>query len=699
MKSVALSKIKKAIKQFDLFGVELNLNINQQEKYRSACGGIASLIMIFLLGYIFTNRFISIINKEDYTVNAVVYLQIKVQNLKSANPNYNIMNSQNFMFAIKVDDPLQSYYQNETKTSYNITIQQFIQKSYQNGTKTKELLKFYRLEKCTTDHFVAVNFLDYSYIFKQLSSYLCLPLDYELYLQGGYNSEIFFFPKLIIETCQNESDLCYSKEEIIEFNKNRSSTITLSTLIKSSLFLSNETKNTLYHYIDSDFYLQSDFTHYATSDIFFQFNKIKIDDSLLSMVTTSTEELDYWSFSLTNYRQFQKEVTEIDVLFEVNLRLDAEQQVTTKTAQRFDQFLSYLGGMLKFFSALFGFVAIQYNFLAMRISLANVLYEFNLPIKEQGRVTFSYDRLLNYIQLKINRVDELIGKLKNYAHQVVKLSNITRAWTSFSLHTRLMKQEQHDVGEHQYSKQEINEYTEKLKEMKENFLYSLIQRILDTKKQLRLGINFFTLVFYCCQCFQKVQVTRKLINQCDLMIRRDLDIVTILSKIQQIEKLKATILDQDQIYVFNYIPKPVIFVDQHYQISTDEQLQQNQLIQKINSQKRARVIKKRMKYNSQKKFAKIYKAYLKLKESKNDINNRLIQLLGPTMELIFQKYHELQEIAKSKEDLALTLPMPQKSSVRSGNLHTSDIKQDTKLNIKITQKDISDDGNIEFQGQ
>ena len=75
----------------------------------------------------------------------------------------------------------------------------------------------------------------------------------------------------------------------------------------------------------------------------------------------------------------------------------------------------------------------------MRISLANVLYEFNLPIKDQGRVKFSYDRLLNFIQLKINRVDELIGKLKNYAHQVVKLSNITRVWTSFSSNTKLKK--------------------------------------------------------------------------------------------------------------------------------------------------------------------------------------------------------------------------------------------------------------------
>ncbi|CAD8152631.1 unnamed protein product [Paramecium pentaurelia] len=691
MKSLTLSKIKKTIKQFDLFGVELNLNVNQQEKYRSACGGIASLIMIFLLGYIFTNRFINIINKEDYT--------IKVQNLKSANPTYNIMNSQNFMLAIKVNDPLQDYYQNTSKTSYNITIQQFIQNSNQNGTKTKQLLKIYKLEKCTIEHFEAVNLVDYLYIVKQLGSYLCLPLDYELYLQGSYNSEKFFYPKLIIQTCQNEQEFCYSKEEIFEFNKNKSSTITLSTLIKSSLFLFNETKNSLQHYIGSDFYLQSDFSHYCTADLFFQFNKIKIDDNLLSLMTTSNTELDYWSFSLPNYRQFQKEVTDINVIFEINLRLDAESQVTTKMAQSFDQFLSYLGGMLKFFSALFGFVAIQYNFLAMRISLANVLYEFNLPLKEQGRVIFSYDKLLNYIQLKINRVDDLIGKLKNYAHQVVKLSNITRAWTSFSSNTRLQKQEQHEVGEHQYSKQEINDFTEKLKDMKENFLYSLIKKILDSKKQLKLGVNFFTLAFYCCQCFQKVWVTRKLIRQCDLMIRRDLDIVTILSKIQQIEKLKATILDQDQISVFNYIPKPVIFVDRHYKISTDEQLQQNQLIQKINQQKRARIIKKRIKYNSQKKIAKVYNAYLKLKESQSDVNNRLILLLGPTMEMIFQKYHELQEIAKQKEDLSQTLPTIQAQSVRHGILNTYDQKLDTKMNFKIQQKDINDDGNIEFEGE
>ncbi|CAD8067040.1 unnamed protein product [Paramecium sonneborni] len=691
MKPQAISKIKKAIKQFDLFGVELNLNIRQQDKYRSACGGIASLIMIFLLSYIFTNRFINIINKEDYT--------IKVQSLKSANPIYNIMNSQNFMLAIKLSDPIQKFYQNATKTSYKISIQQYIQKSNQNGTKTKELLKIYKLEECTINHFDSVNFIDYSYIFNQLNSYLCLPLNYELYLQGSYNSEIFFYPKLMVEICKEESEFCYSQEEIQAFKHNQLSTITLSTLIKSSLFLFNETQNSLYHYIDSDFYLETDLSHYSTADLFFQFNKINIDDRLLSMMATSTEELDYWSFSLPNYRQFQRQVTTVDVLFEINLRISPEQQVTTKTVQRFDQYLSYLGGMLKFFSALFGFVAIQYNLLAMRISLANVLYEFNLPTQDQGRVKFSYDKLLNFIQLKINRVDDLIGKLKSYAHQVVKLSNITRAWTSFSSSARFQKQEQREVGEHQYSKQEINEYTEKLKEMKESFLYSLIQKILDTKKQLKLGINFFTLAFYCCSCFQKVQVTRKLLKQCDLMIKRDLDIVTILSKIQQIEKLKAILLDQNQISVFDYIPKPVIFVDQHYQITTDEKLQQNQLIQKINQQKRARIFKRRIKYNSQKKFAKIYFSYLKLKDQKNDINNRIISLLGPTMEMIFEKYHEIQEIAKQREDLNQTIQIVPIQSEHFELQTCNNQKSETKINFKIKQININDDGNIDFQGE
>lgn len=42
------------------------------------------------------------------------------------------------------------------------------------------------------------------------------------------------------------------------------------------------------------------------------------------------------------------------------------------------------------------------------------------------------------------------------------------------------------------------------------------------------------------------------------MIYNDTDIVTLLNKIQEIDKLKKLLMNENQIRVFNFTPKPVV---------------------------------------------------------------------------------------------------------------------------------------------
>ncbi|CAD8067807.1 unnamed protein product [Paramecium sonneborni] len=682
-------KIKQAIKQFDLFGVELNLNMQQKDKFKTAFGGVSSIVMILLLSFIFINRLINIVTKTDYT--------IKVQTLQNANPKHSTMNIQNFMLAIRIEDPLQKFYQNKKKTRFSIRMHQYIQQTQDDGSKIKESLSQFKLEQCTNEHFSDIDFKSNPYLQKQLQFYLCLPLSFELQLQGGYNSETLLYPKLLIQMCRNEEN-CYSDKEIEEAQLNENTTITLSSLIKSSLFLSNSTDNNLYQYINSDFYLSSNLQQSLYADLFFQNNKAQIDENLFSLMTDS-KEMEYWSFSLNDNRQFNKQIVKTSSLFEINLRISQQHQITTKTAYRLDQFISYIGGILKFFTAIFGLFAIKYNLLSMRISLANILYDFNVPYQNDGKLYFSYDRLLNFIQYKINRVDELLAKLKTYTFQVVKLSHITRMWSSISSNQKLQKQEQlleqDEVAEQKITQDDIHQYTQKLIEYKENFIYDLVQKILDTKKQLRLDLKFYVSLVFSCSCFKKIWMKRQLLIQCDQMIKKDLDIITILSKIQQIDKLKQTLLDQNQVSVFNYTPKPVVFIGKNYQIVTEDQSRPNNLITQTNKQKRDRMINKRIRFNTSKKFLKIYDSYLKLKENSNEVNYRLTQMLGPTLELIFKKYHEIQIAFQLKEDLInKQLSEELKQKISEQTILDSNQRIDSKIEIHkyIKPKMIHDDG-------
>lgn len=44
------------------------------------------------------------------------------------------------------------------------------------------------------------------------------------------------------------------------------------------------------------------------------------------------------------------------------------------------------------------------------------------------------------------------------------------------------------------------------------------------------------------------------------MILKDMDILVVMSKLQEIEKLKHILLNKTQRKVFNYLPKPVVCI-------------------------------------------------------------------------------------------------------------------------------------------
>jgi hypothetical protein len=50
----------------------------------------------------------------------------------------------------------------------------------------------------------------------------------------------------------------------------------------------------------------------------------------------------------------------------------------------------------------------------------------------------------------------------------------------------------------------------------------------------------------------------QLLDRAVHMLKKDTDIISILEKLQDIDKLKKLVLTRDQMMVFNYTPKPVV---------------------------------------------------------------------------------------------------------------------------------------------
>ncbi|CAD8050741.1 unnamed protein product [Paramecium primaurelia] len=380
-----LQKINKLIRSYDNFGVPPNLNINKQQEYKSVCGGVLSLMMTIVLIYILISGLIGIFQRDNYT--------IEVQQLQDMDPDLKEMNNKNFMFAIKVDNPFIDRFPKIQKNPFTISMSQVYIETLKNGTRTKNITKTYNLETCTTQHFPQINFEEFHQIENQLTQYLCLPKDYQLWLQGTYSSYIMQFPKLSISLCKSED--CYSQSEILELAKNSSIMVSLSTIIQSAIFMANQTEYPLYQYLNSDFFLATNFDAESTADIFFESNKIVNQNSIFSFYNDD-QIIDYWVFPIYSYREIKKFNDIPGSLFSVIFRLSQEFKQTTKKVNTIDQFLSYFGGMLKIISSIFGIIALQYNSMGLKLSLANSLYQFNIPEKKNGKIEFSYDKLINY---------------------------------------------------------------------------------------------------------------------------------------------------------------------------------------------------------------------------------------------------------------------------------------------------------------
>ncbi|CAD8142768.1 unnamed protein product [Paramecium pentaurelia] len=637
-----IKNIKRMIRSYDNFGVSLNFNIGNRKQYQSVCGGLMSLVMTIVLIYIFITGLIRLLVRDKFYID--------VQQLQNMNPDYQEMNITNFMFAIKLDNPFSIYYPNDIKTAYDIAMFQTQITKLANGTRIKTVLNKISLEQCQAEHFKYVNYEGFQDIYADLDAYLCLPKNFSLKLQGTYNSEFFQYPSLKISICYREE--CYTKEQIDYLAQNKSILLSLSTLIQSSIYMRDSADNYLLRYLNSDFYLQTTLKEESKADIFFQKNKIIADNSILSLYKEE-EKKDFWSFSLYNYREFRGYHDQPSTIFSLNFRISQDFEQTKKTADTLDSFLSYFGGMLKIISTIFGLVALQYNEMGLKISLANHLYQFNIPKKKNGKFEFSYDKLLSYIQASINRVSELQKKLKHHTKSIIKTSMVMRAWNSQKFSNASISNQQTQQREQTEAPQIDNliyqKYVEQLQDYKGNFLQRLITIFNTTRHDLRLGINFLFYEFLCCTCCEQIEVTRKMIHQCKTVIDKDLDIVHLLQKIQEIDKLKSIILEKDQIRVFNYTPKPIININPSYQHQPTEEADGIELFQQLNSWRQKHRIR-RMKNSSHKpkRLIKIYDAYSRLKQQHNNKKNqRIIQLLGPTIEMIFQKYYEIQNMAKA----------------------------------------------------
>ena len=137
-----------------------------------------------------------------------------------------------------------------------------------------------------------------------------------------------------------------------------------------------------------------------------------------------------------------------------------------------------------------------------------------------------------------------------------------------------------------------------------------------------LNVRYCEYIFYAikaiCPCKKRRSKKDKLYRKADKIMIHELDVISILQRLHEIEKLKLTLLNKDQLMIFNSITKPLIFVD-------DEDKSLSYLDQGNSAARMSKMIRG---YKSRKITGKDLEESITKLDERNPINERLMNLMN-----------------------------------------------------------------------
>lgn len=171
----------------------------------------------------------------------------------------------------------------------------------------------------------------------------------------------------------------------------------------------------------------------------------------------------------------------------------------------------------------------------------------------------------------------------------------------------------------------------KKSEEKAVILDSSIMKDSENKNISPLKVRFYEYIHYLVKmtfkCRKKTKKD-KLIRKAEKLMIKELDVVTILRKLHEIEKMKLTIFNTDQLMVFNSITKPIVFTDEEKITFLNSDEYENSAV---------RMSKMIRNYKSRKITTKNLAEAFKALEKQDDyyhINQRLMKLVNENIKQI-----------------------------------------------------------------
>ncbi|CAD8077606.1 unnamed protein product [Paramecium primaurelia] len=672
----------KGLSKCDIFGQTITLRMNKQNFYKTAFGGCVSLVLFFTMLLIFSQNLISFLNKENLTATVLTTFE--------EFPSLATLNDDTFAFAIQIEqsDFIQNPY-------FNIKVEQKHTTRFLNGSKIENTQQLV-LIPCTLDRFTNIfskydvnitkqfydldlqNFLCFEQIIQitlVIIQHLLFKVLIQVIIMKQFKDQQFWYLKISVNNCITNKSCASEIQRQNEIEKNGSFKLRLYT-VNQILNPQNPDDQYLQTFIDDSFYLKflpSDV--FKTVDIFLKEYEVLNDLSL-----TPFSDIELSKFYILDQSEMKERIefqsknsNDIATIF---FRKSPYKTTVYRSYLKIDELLSNLGGIQQIFFFFLGIILSLYNRFQLLVELANKLYEFSLIQLQHEKIHEENLEQINH--LTTERQEDLRTRRLTDQDLEIKLVNpsqIKQKEKNGILKFGLRQQEED---------QEINYQDDEDKNVKEvrcryqrtstrfirnpfgnktrpenglQYFKQQIITIINRSQPIFLSfsmiINFIT-CNQCCANKKNIQLMNKAIDQ----ITDQIDLFNILTKLNELDKMKEVIFTPEQLLVFNFTPKPMISLDTtkktinrsyfEQRSKCDIEIQSNQKQQNKYENRLPSQRGMHLRGDAQ-LYQDIYNAYDEIlqDQQENIINKQLIKKLGPEVQAIFKlsKFIDQQKLS------------------------------------------------------
>ncbi|KAL4463971.1 hypothetical protein ABPG74_005908 [Tetrahymena malaccensis] len=443
--------------------------------------------------------------------------------------------------------------------------------------------RVFNLVNCTDDNVPDPKLRQY-FLKSQLYMHQCIPKDLVVEIEGQFNSDSyqelnFYFYKCTGQGCKDEKDI-----NTLVNNNN-------IELLFTDVYFAPENKDNPFVKFSRDLYWITSQNLPREANVFLRNNYVESD---FGWITSDIKNQVYPSFS---YNDDQIVDPSNRFFFHLVLRFEKEKEnLYKRTYDNLFTIMSQIGGFSQILLTIFSFICLRYSQIHLNRSLINQLFDFqDVTNKSTQDILISNPTQINSYPLQKNNntnnsntgggdllgIQKQLSKKfaifmpKNNKESCIDIKQVEKTNCSpimqndikYSLDNKNNLKQRGSLHLSQLLDKR-NTGDQKYKQSEDDILkqYQNYQEISQNNFKLQFSVFSYMLSFI--TKFFSFGNKKQIIDHGFKEIDNNLDIMQIIKKILEIDKLKRIVLNDDQLALFNYIPKPQITykVDQKQRI-------------------------------------------------------------------------------------------------------------------------------------